>query len=113
MVMCQGTEYVLLDEPLNDLDMPHAVQLLELLRRMADELSRTVVLVVHDINVASCGSDRLVAMRDGRVVGEGPTAGLMDAELLGDVFGLDVPVHELGGRRIAVPWGQRRPAARA
>ncbi len=104
MVMCQGTDHVLLDEPLNNLDLKHSVQLMRLLRRMAAELDRTIVLVVHDVNVAAGYSDRLVAMRDGRVVAAGPTPELMSPELLGEVFGLDVPVHELGGRRIAVPW---------
>jgi iron complex transport system ATP-binding protein len=104
MVMCQGTDYVLLDEPLNNLDMRHAVQMMRMLRSMADELGRTVVLVVHDVNVASAYSDRIVAMRDGQVVATGPTADLMRPEVLRKVFDVDVEVHELDGRRIAVPW---------
>ena len=75
MVMCQGTDYVLLDEPLNNLDMRHSVQMMRMLRSMADELGRTVVLVVHDVNVASSYSDRIVAMREGHLVAAGPTAG--------------------------------------
>ena len=104
MVMCQGTDYVLLDEPLNNLDMRHSVQMMRMLRGMADELGRTVVLVVHDVNVASAYSDRIVAMRDGHLVAAGPTAELMTPELLRKVFDVEVDVHELGGRRIAVPW---------
>jgi iron complex transport system ATP-binding protein len=104
MVLCQGTDYVLLDEPLNNLDMRHAVQMMRMLRRMAAELGKTVVLVVHDINFASCYSDRVVAMRDGRVVAEGPTAELMDPSVLRAVFDLDVEVHELAGQRIGVFW---------
>ena len=104
MVMCQGTDYVLLDEPLNNLDMRHAVQMMRMLRGLADELGRTVVLVVHDVNVASCYSDRIVAMRDGQLVASGPTEELMTPELLRKVFDVDVEVHELGGRLIAVPW---------
>jgi iron complex transport system ATP-binding protein len=104
MVMCQGTDYVLLDEPLNNLDMRHAVQMMRMLRGMADELGRTVVLVVHDVNIASCYSDRIVAMRDGQVVAAGPTDELMTPELLRTVFDVEVAVHELDGRRIAVPW---------
>ncbi|MGY1637037.1 ABC transporter ATP-binding protein [Geodermatophilus sp. SYSU D00742] len=105
MVMCQGTDYVLLDEPLNNLDMRHAVQMMRMLRRLADELGRTVVLVVHDVNVASCYSDRIVAMRDGHLIAHGPTDELMTPELLRKVFDVDVEVHELDGRRIGVPWG--------
>ena len=104
MVMCQGTDHVLLDEPLNNLDMRHAVQMMRMLRGMADELGRTVVLVVHDVNVASCYSDRIVAMREGQLVAEGPTADLMTPELLRKVFDVEVEVHELAGRLIGVPW---------
>ena len=104
MVMCQGTDHVLLDEPLNNLDMRHAVQMMRMLRGMADELGRTVVLVVHDVNVASCYSDRIVAMREGQLVAEGPTSELMTPELLRKVFDVEVEVHELAGRRIGVPW---------
>jgi iron complex transport system ATP-binding protein len=104
MVLCQGTDYVLLDEPLNNLDMRHAVQMMRMLRRMAAELGKTVVLVVHDINFASCYSDRIVAMREGRVVADGPTAELMQPPVLRRVFDLDVEVHELAGQQISVFW---------
>ena len=104
MVLCQGTDYVLLDEPLNNLDMRHAVQMMRMLRRMATELGRTVVLVVHDINFASACSDRIVALRDGRVVAEGPTEELMDPAVLRTVFDVDVDVHEIAGRRVGVFW---------
>jgi iron complex transport system ATP-binding protein len=104
MVMCQGTDYVLLDEPLNNLDMRHAVQMMRMLRGMADELGRTVVLVVHDVNVAAGYSDRIVAMREGRLIASGPTDELMTPELLRKVFDVEVDVHDLGGRRVAVPW---------
>ena len=104
MVLCQGTDYVLLDEPLNNLDMRHAVQMMRMLRRMATELGRTVVLVVHDINFASAFSDRIVALRHGRVVAEGPTEELMDPAVLRDVFDVEVDVHEIDGRRVGVFW---------
>jgi iron complex transport system ATP-binding protein len=54
--------------------------------------------------VASCYSDRIVAMREGQLVAEGPTADLMTPELLREVFDVEVEVHELAGRRIGVPW---------
>jgi iron complex transport system ATP-binding protein len=71
---------------------------------MAAELGKTVVLVVHDINFASCYSDRIVAMREGRVVADGPTAELMQPPVLRRVFDLDVEVHELAGQQISVFW---------
>ena len=71
MVLCQDTRYVLLDEPLNSLDMKHAVAMMGTLRRAADELGKTVVLVLHDINFASCYADRIVALKQGRVACQG------------------------------------------
>ena len=62
---------MLFDEPLNNLDMKHAVGMMKLLRRAADDLGKTIVLVLHDLNFASCYSDYIVAMRDGEVVHHG------------------------------------------
>ena len=103
MVLCQGTDYVLLDEPLNNLDLRHAVAMMRLLRRAADELGRTVVVVLHDVNVAAAYSDVVVAMRDGVVVHQGPPSQLMRTDVLRDVYDLDLTVHHLDGRPVAVP----------
>ncbi|GGI09265.1 iron ABC transporter ATP-binding protein [Egicoccus halophilus] len=102
MILCQETDYLLLDEPLNNLDLRHAVQMMRLLRRTVDELGRTVVLVIHDLNFASCHSDRIVAMRDGAVVADAPPAELMHPTTLHGVFDVEVAVHELAGDRIGV-----------
>jgi iron complex transport system ATP-binding protein len=102
MALCQDTDYVLLDEPLNNLDMRHAVSMMRRLRRAADELGRTVVLVLHDINFASCWSDRIVAMRDGAVVHQGTPDEIMREDVLRDIYGMDIPVQEVGGHRIGV-----------
>lgn len=102
MVLCQDTDYVLLDEPLNNLDMKHAVSMMRQIRRAADTLGRTVVIVIHDINFASAYSDRIVAMRDGRVVHTGTPEEIMTPEVLRDVFDLDVRVEEVAGSRIGV-----------
>ncbi|WP_067172019.1 iron ABC transporter ATP-binding protein [Microtetraspora niveoalba] len=102
MVLCQDTDYVLLDEPLNNLDMRHSVQMMRRLRRMADDYGKTVVMVVHDINFASCHSDTIVAMKRGSVIARGTTAEMMTPEVLNAVYDLDIDVHEIGGRRIGV-----------
>ena len=68
MVIAQDTEYILLDEPLNNLDMKHSVQIMKVLRRLTEELGKTVVIVIHDINFASCYSDNIVALKNGKVV---------------------------------------------
>lgn len=102
MVLCQDTDYLLLDEPLNNLDMAHSVSMMRLLRRTADELGKTVVLVIHDINFASCHADHIVGMRDGAVVRQGPPAQMMCSDALWDVFDVEVPVHEIDGNRFGV-----------
>lgn len=102
MVLCQDTRYVLLDEPLNSLDMKHAVAMMGTLRRAADELGKTVVLVLHDINFASCYADRIVALKQGRVACQGAPAELVRAEVLSALYALPIAVHEIDGRRICV-----------
>lgn len=101
MVLAQDTRYVLLDEPLNNLDMVHATGLMRLLRGLADTRGKSVVLVLHDINYASVYSDRIIAMRDGVVVQDGPPATVVTPDALQDVYGMPFRVHELAGDRIA------------
>ncbi|BDZ43966.1 iron ABC transporter ATP-binding protein [Paraoerskovia sediminicola] len=102
MVMAQDTEYVLLDEPLNNLDMTHARDMMRTVRRAADELGRTVVVVLHDVNFASCWSDRIVAMRDGRVEVQGPPSEVIDTDVLRRVYDDEITVREVDGRRVAL-----------
>ncbi|KUG60513.1 ABC transporter ATP-binding protein [Nesterenkonia jeotgali] len=92
MVLAQDTDYVLLDEPLNNLDMQHAVQMMQQLRRAADELGRTVVIVLHDINFAARYSDKILAMKDGVVVEHGTPAEIMQDAVLSRVFDTEVTV---------------------
>ena len=101
MVLAQDTEAVLLDEPLNNLDMKHAVAMMRLLRRTADELGKTVVVVLHDINFASCYSDRIVAMKDGKVAYQGTPNEIVQPEILYELYDLDVSVHCIEGRCVA------------
>jgi ABC-type enterochelin transport system, ATPase component len=102
MVLAQDTEYVLLDEPLNHLDMKHSVQTMTTLRRLVDDLGKTVVLVLHDINFASVYSDDIIAMKDGAIVHTGPAAAMMEQEVLREVYDFEIPVHVIGGNRIGV-----------
>jgi iron complex transport system ATP-binding protein len=102
MVLAQDTEYLLLDEPLNNLDMKHSVEMMRLLRRLADELNKTVVLVVHDINFASCYSDTVLAMKDGKLLHQGTPADIMRPEVLRDIYEIDIRIEEIDGNRIGV-----------
>ena len=101
MVLAQDTRYVLLDEPLNNLDMVHATELMRLLRDLADNHGKSVVLVLHDINYASVYSDRIIAMRDAAVVQDGTPAEVMTPQALESVYGMAFRVHELDGDRVA------------
>ncbi|MFZ3566347.1 ABC transporter ATP-binding protein [Streptomyces sp. BH097] len=88
MALAQETELLLLDEPTTYLDIAHQVEVLDLVRRLNHERGRTVVAVLHDLNQAARYADHLVAMKDGRVVAEGPPAEVITADLVHTVFGL-------------------------
>jgi iron complex transport system ATP-binding protein len=102
MVIAQDTDYVLLDEPLNNLDMKHSVQIMKILRRLVDELGKTVVIVLHDINFASVYSDRIVALKNGRVIKDGPTAEIIQSAALKEIYDMDIPIQQMDNCRICV-----------
>ncbi|RUV64467.1 ATP-binding cassette domain-containing protein [Mesorhizobium sp. M5C.F.Ca.IN.020.29.1.1] len=98
MTFCQGTDYILLDEPLNNLDMFHARNLMRTLRRIADEHGKTVLIVLHDINHAASYADRVVAMKDGAVVAMGETGDVIRPDILESIFGFSMRVENIAGR---------------
>ncbi|KAB7707209.1 ATP-binding cassette domain-containing protein [Bacillus aerolatus] len=102
MVIAQDTEYVLLDEPLNNLDMKHSVQIMKVLRRLTNELGKTVVIVIHDINFASCYSDYIVALKDGKVAKEGTVDEMMDRHVLKDIYEIDMKIETVNNEKICV-----------
>ncbi|MFV0258308.1 MAG: ABC transporter ATP-binding protein [Acidimicrobiales bacterium] len=95
MVLAQDTDYLLLDEPLNNLDMKHSVQMMQHLRRASRELGKSVVVVLHDINFAGHYADHICAMRDGRLARSGPPDDILDDTVLTDLF--DTPVEVVDG----------------
>ncbi|WP_285136347.1 ATP-binding cassette domain-containing protein [Microbacterium sp. lyk4-40-TSB-66] len=102
MVLAQDTDYILLDEPLNNLDIKHAVAMMGRLRRAADELGKTIVIVVHDVNFAAAYADRIIALSEGRVVHVGTPDELMTSSTLQEVFGTPVQVRRDGPYPLAV-----------
>lgn len=102
MVIAQNTEYILLDEPLNNLDMKHSVQIMKVLRRLVDELGKTVIIVIHDINFASCYSDYIVALKNGKVIKEGPTKEIVDESVLKEIYDLDIQIETINGNNICI-----------
>ncbi|WP_029089498.1 ABC transporter ATP-binding protein [Brevibacterium album] len=97
MILAQDTEYVLLDEPMNNLDMQHSVQMMKHLSEAAAELGRTIVIVLHDINFASHYADRICALKDGRIVRFGTPEEIMVPEILTDIF--NTPIDVVDGPR--------------
>ncbi|PXZ02157.1 iron ABC transporter ATP-binding protein [Gilliamella apicola] len=102
MVLCQDTEYVLLDEPLNNLDMKHAVAMMKQLRRAADELGKTIVIVIHDINFASVYSNYILAMKNGELIYQGNPDQIMDSTILEDIFDTPVQIEKIHDQNIAI-----------
>ncbi|RBW68784.1 ABC transporter ATP-binding protein [Bacillus taeanensis] len=102
MVIAQNTDYILLDEPLNKLDMKHSVQIMKSLRKMVDELGKTVVIVIHDINFASCYSDYIVALKNGTIIKEGPTDEIITSPVLKEVYEMDIQIEQVNGKKICV-----------
>ena len=94
MVLCQETEYVLLDEPLNNLDVARSVQMMEHLRHAADEFGRTILKVMHDINFAAKYSDQICAMKDGKIEAFGSVEKIMDSKLLTTIFDTKIEIIE-------------------
>ncbi|RZT85306.1 iron complex transport system ATP-binding protein [Pseudonocardia sediminis] len=109
MALAQGTDLLLLDEPTTFLDLAHQVDVLELVRRLHTEAGRTVVMVLHDLNLAARYADHLVAMRDGRIVAAGDPSDVITAPMLADVFGLRAHVipDPVTGTPMVVPIGGR------
>ncbi len=100
MVVAQDTEYVLLDEPLNNLDMKHSVQTMKILRKLADEWHKTIIIVLHDINFASHYSDYIVALKDGKVKYCDTTDNIINEKVLEDVFDIKISVSEFNGKKV-------------
>ncbi|WP_439328415.1 iron ABC transporter ATP-binding protein [Lonepinella sp. BR2357] len=102
MTLAQDTDYILLDEPLNNLDMKHSVQIMQVLRKLTDELNKTVVIVIHDINFASCYSDYIIAMKQGCLVQQGAVEDIMHPEVLAQIYDMPMNIQTINQQRIAV-----------
>lgn len=102
MVLAQDTDFVLLDEPLNNLDLKHANGIMTRMADAARRLGKAVILVIHDINVAAAYSDRIICMKDSRVRADGPPEEIMTPEVLRDIYDMDMQVADLDGRKVAL-----------
>jgi iron complex transport system ATP-binding protein len=106
MILAQDTKYIFLDEPLNNLDMKYAVEMMMILQKMVKELGKTIIVVMHDINFAAAFSDYIVAMKDGEIVDQGDIDHMMDKEKLDHIFDHDFCIAGVNGRKVCIYYNQ-------
>lgn len=102
MILAQDTKYIFLDEPLNNLDMRYAVEMMTTLENLVKDYNKTIVIVMHDINIASAFCDYIIAMKNGEVLSEGKTDDIIEKEILDDVFDHNFCIAGIGGKKICV-----------
>ncbi|MET1062242.1 MAG: ABC transporter ATP-binding protein [Aeromicrobium sp.] len=112
MALAQDTDLLLLDEPTTYLDINHQVELLDLLTDLNRASAKTVVIVLHDLNLACRYADHIIAMKQGAIVAEGPPREVVTAEVVTDVFGLacEVVPDPVSGTPMVVPRGRHHAA---
>jgi iron complex transport system ATP-binding protein len=112
MALAQRPDVLLLDEPTAFLDIAHQFELLDLLSELKAH-GVTVVMSMHDLWMTALYCDRVIAMRDGRIVGHGPREEVLTTELIREVFGVEVTphVHPTTGARIPLPIARTQPVA--
>ncbi|MEE0510647.1 MAG: ATP-binding cassette domain-containing protein [Peptococcaceae bacterium] len=102
MVIAQDTDYVLLDEPTNNLDIYHATNMMRTVRRLCDELGKTVILVLHEINYAAFYSDYICAFQDGKIAKFGTVEEVMTKDVLSSVYKVDFEIMEIEGKPLSI-----------
>jgi len=102
MALAQDTDYLLLDEPLNNLDPRHAVELMKLLVGLVEERGLRIVVVMHDINTAAQFADTIVAMKEGRVLCHGPVDEVVTVPRLVELYETPARVERIGSRRVVL-----------
>lgn len=102
MVLAQDTDYLLLDEPLNNLDMSHARALMQQLSALVRQSGKSVVVVVHEVNYAAAWADHVVALKEGRVAATGTPAQVLTSETLSTLYDTDVEVTQHRGRPLVL-----------
>ena len=109
LTLAQQTDLILLDEPTTYLDLTHALDVLDLVDDLCRERGKTIVMVLHDLNLAIRYSNWIIVMADGRIVAAGPPETLVTADLLQQAFGLDAEVVDdpVAGGPMIVPKSRR------
>mgnify|MGYP000829748934 CR=1 FL=1 len=101
-VLATSPNFILLDEPTNNLDIYHATNLMKIIRKLSDELGKTVVTVLHEINYAAFYSDYICAFKDGRVAKFGTVDEVMTKEVLSEIYNVDFEIMNIQGRPLSI-----------
>lgn len=102
MVIAQDTEYIFFDEPTNNLDIYHATNMMKMVRRLCDELGKTVVLVLHEINYAAFYSDYICAFVDGKIAKFGTVEEIVNKKTLSEIYNVDFEILQIQGRPLSI-----------
>ena len=102
MVIAQDMDYVLLDEPTNNLDIYHSTNMMKIVRRLCDELGKTVILVLHEINYAAFYSDYICAFMDGRIARFGTVDEVITRENLAEIYKVDFEIMRIEGKPLSI-----------
>ena len=102
MILAQDTPYIFLDEPLNNLDIRFSVDMMQIIRRLVDELNKTVIVVLHDINFAAAYAGHVVAMKDGQIHRQGSTTEIITPQVLNPVFDHEFNITEQDGKPVVL-----------
>lgn len=102
MTLAQDTEYILLDEPLNNLDIKHILEVMHLLKKLVEEQNKTIILVVHDINIASTFADYIVAMKNGEIIESGLTEDIINNEILYKIYEINFQIENFKNKKICL-----------
>ncbi len=100
MILAQQTDIILLDEPLSSLDLKHSVQFVNMLKEICKKENKTVLMIVHDLNVAAMAADTIIALKDGKLQACGCVEEVIEKECLYDIFGVDFYVETVENRQI-------------
>lgn len=102
MIIAQDTEYIFLDEPLNNLDMHHCVKIMKNVKKLAREKNKTIIVVIHDINFVSLYADYIIAMKDGKIVENNKKEEVIKEPILKEIYGMDIQVKNIDGQNICL-----------